>query len=64
MTTRRKNPDQHEAAEHKMDRPDPRSRHGRNYDSTIAMKGANTLRVQGCAFGGMFCGGQIWNRVS
>lgn len=37
---------------------------GRNYDSTIAMKGANSLRVQGCAFGGMFCGGQVWNRVS
>jgi uncharacterized protein (DUF2147 family) len=37
---------------------------GRNYDSTIALKGANTLRVQGCAFGGMFCGGQTWNRVS
>jgi uncharacterized protein (DUF2147 family) len=37
---------------------------GRNYDSTIAMKGSNTLRVQGCAFGGMFCGGQVWNRVS
>jgi len=27
----------------------------RNYDSTIAMKGSNLLRVQGCAFGGMFC---------
>ncbi len=37
---------------------------GRNYDSTIAMKGTNSLRVQGCAFGGMFCGGQVWNRVS
>jgi uncharacterized protein (DUF2147 family) len=37
---------------------------GRNYDSTIAMKGANTLRVQGCAFGGMFCGGQNWKRIS
>ena len=37
---------------------------GRNYDSTIAMKGANSLRVQGCAFGGMFCGGQTWNRIS
>jgi uncharacterized protein (DUF2147 family) len=24
---------------------------GRNYDSTIAMKGTNSLRVQGCAFG-------------
>jgi Uncharacterized protein conserved in bacteria (DUF2147) len=37
---------------------------GRNYDSTMAMKGANTLRVQGCAFGGLFCGGQTWKRVS
>jgi uncharacterized protein (DUF2147 family) len=36
---------------------------GRNYDSTIAMKGSNALRVQGCAFGGMFCGGQTWKRV-
>src|SRR5882757_6396933 len=41
---------------------DPNS--GRNYDSTIAMKGPNVLRVQGCAFGGMFCGGQTWKRVS
>jgi uncharacterized protein (DUF2147 family) len=37
---------------------------GRNYDSTIAMKGTNSLKVQGCAFGGMFCGGQTWKRVS
>jgi hypothetical protein len=37
---------------------------GRNYDSTIALKNTNTLRVQGCAFGGMFCGGQTWKRVS
>jgi uncharacterized protein (DUF2147 family) len=37
---------------------------GRNYDSTMAMKGSNSLRVQGCAFGGMFCGGQTWKRVS
>jgi hypothetical protein len=37
---------------------------GRNYDSSIALKGANSLRVQGCAFGSMFCGGQTWNRVS
>lgn len=41
---------------------DPNS--GRNYDSTIAMKGPNAMRVQGCAFGGMFCGGQTWKRVS
>jgi hypothetical protein len=37
---------------------------GRNYDSTIAMKGPNVMRVQGCAFGGMFCGGQTWKRIS
>jgi uncharacterized protein (DUF2147 family) len=41
---------------------DPKS--GRNYDSTIALNGTSTLKVQGCAFGGMFCGGQTWKRVS
>ena len=35
---------------------DPNS--GKNYNSTIAMKGPNAMRVQGCAFGGMFCGGR------
>ena len=41
---------------------DPNS--GRNYDSTIALRGTDTLKVQGCAFGGMFCGGQTWKRTS
>ncbi|MGY4570368.1 DUF2147 domain-containing protein [Bradyrhizobium sp. USDA 3256] len=41
---------------------DPNS--GSTYDSTIAMKSPDTLRVQGCAFGGMFCGGQTWTRVN
>jgi len=41
---------------------DPSS--GRNYDSTIALKSPSALKVQGCAFGGMFCGGQTWKRVS
>jgi uncharacterized protein (DUF2147 family) len=41
---------------------DPKS--GSTYDSTIAMKGPDVLRVQGCAFGGMFCGGQTWTRVN
>jgi len=36
---------------------------GSTYDSTIALKGPDTLRVQGCAFGGMFCGGQTWSRI-
>ncbi|WP_298379854.1 DUF2147 domain-containing protein [uncultured Bradyrhizobium sp.] len=41
---------------------DPNS--GSTYDSTIAVKSPDTLRVQGCAFGGMFCGGQTWTRVN
>jgi uncharacterized protein (DUF2147 family) len=41
---------------------DPKS--GGNYDSTIALKGPDSLRVQGCAFGGMFCGGQTWTRIN
>ena len=41
---------------------DPKS--GSTYDSTIALKGSDSLRVQGCAFGGMFCGGQTWSRVN
>jgi uncharacterized protein (DUF2147 family) len=40
---------------------DPES--GSNYDSTIAMKGPNLLKVRGCAFGGLFCGGQTWKRI-
>jgi uncharacterized protein (DUF2147 family) len=41
---------------------DPKS--GSTYDSTIALKGTETLRVQGCALGGMFCGGQTWSRLN
>jgi hypothetical protein len=37
---------------------------GSTYDSTIALKGTDSLRVQGCAFGGMFCGGQTWTRIN
>ena len=37
---------------------------GSTYESTIALKGPDTLRVQGCAFGGMFCGGQTWSRLN
>ncbi len=40
---------------------DPKS--GGNYDSIIALKNPATLRIQGCAFGGMFCGGQTWTRL-
>lgn len=41
---------------------DPKS--GSTYSSTVAMKGKDRLRVQGCAFGGMFCGGQTWTRLN
>ena len=41
---------------------DPSS--GSTYNSTIALKGSDQLRVQGCAFGGMFCGGQTWSRLN
>ncbi|WP_146604731.1 DUF2147 domain-containing protein, partial [Rhodoplanes roseus] len=42
---------------------DTRNGGGGIYDSTVAMKGDDKMRVQGCAFGGMFCGGQTWTRV-
>jgi uncharacterized protein (DUF2147 family) len=37
---------------------------GSTYESTIALQGSDTLRIQGCAFGGMFCGGQTWSRLN
>ena len=37
---------------------------GSTYDSTIALKGSDSLRVQGCALGGVFCGGQTWSRAN
>ena len=56
--------DQHEARQGQMERPDFRPDSGNTYDLTLALKGSDTLRVQGCAFGGMFCGGQTWTRVN
>jgi uncharacterized protein (DUF2147 family) len=37
---------------------------GSTYDSTIVLKSPDSLRVQGCAMGGVFCGGQTWSRVN
>jgi uncharacterized protein (DUF2147 family) len=28
------------------------------------MAGPNQLKVQGCALGGMFCGGTTWKRIN
>ena len=36
---------------------------GKNYDATVAMRGPNLLRVQGCILGGAFCGGTTWKRI-
>jgi uncharacterized protein (DUF2147 family) len=33
------------------------------YTSHMSVKSANALRVEGCAFGGLFCGGQTWMRA-
>ena len=37
---------------------------GGTYSANISMKGEDKLRVEGCAFGGMICGGQSWSRVN
>lgn len=39
------------------------TRGGGKYASTIALRGESRLSVQGCAFGGMFCGGETWTRA-
>jgi uncharacterized protein (DUF2147 family) len=38
-------------------------RSGGIYTAHISLKNPNALSVQGCAFGGMFCGGQTWTRA-
>ena len=39
------------------------ARDGSMYIAHIEMRNVNTLRVEGCAFGGLFCGGQNWKRA-
>ncbi|MBX9775873.1 MAG: DUF2147 domain-containing protein [Xanthobacteraceae bacterium] len=36
---------------------------GQTYNANVRMVGDNTLRVEGCVLGGVFCGGQRWTRV-
>lgn len=36
---------------------------GRTYDATITLRGAQVLRVEGCALG-IFCGGENWTRLA
>lgn len=37
---------------------------GNNFDSSIALNGADKLRVQGCPTNATFCGSQTWTRVN
>ena len=36
---------------------------GKTYTAKIAMKSANTMRIEGCIMNGMLCGGQNWKRA-
>jgi uncharacterized protein (DUF2147 family) len=38
-------------------------KNGGIYTSNISLHGPNALRVEGCAMGGMLCGGQTWARL-
>ena len=38
-------------------------KNGKTYASNISLKSADVLRVEGCLFGGWFCGGQDWTRA-
>lgn len=39
------------------------TRSDRIYTANISLKNPNALKVQGCVFGGLFCGGETWTRV-
>jgi uncharacterized protein (DUF2147 family) len=39
------------------------AKNGKTYGSNISLKSPDVLRVEGCAFGGFFCGGQDWTRA-
>ena len=36
---------------------------GKMYSSSIWLTGPDKMRIEGCVFGGIFCGGQDWTRV-
>jgi uncharacterized protein (DUF2147 family) len=39
------------------------AKNGKTYASNIMLKSPDVLRVEGCVFGGFFCGGQDWVRA-
>ncbi len=36
---------------------------GQRYSGHISLVSESTLKVEGCAMGGMFCGSQNWSRA-
>jgi uncharacterized protein (DUF2147 family) len=36
---------------------------GKMYSANIALVSDDVLKIQGCVFGGLFCGGENWTRV-
>jgi uncharacterized protein (DUF2147 family) len=36
---------------------------GKTYSASIWLTSPNTMRIEGCVLGGIFCGGQEWTRV-
>lgn len=37
---------------------------GKTYSGSITMAGASTLKLEGCALGGLVCKAQMWTRVN
>jgi uncharacterized protein (DUF2147 family) len=37
---------------------------GKTYTGSITMQGANALKLEGCALGGLICKSQTWTRVN
>jgi uncharacterized protein (DUF2147 family) len=40
------------------------SKNGQTYTANISLNNSQSLRVEGCVFGGFLCGGQNWTRVN
>ena len=40
------------------------AQNGKMYQANVSLKSDNELKVRGCVFGGLFCGGETWTRVT
>lgn len=36
---------------------------GKSYAGTVTLQSADRLKIKGCVFGGLFCGGETWSRA-